>query len=134
MIKVPLTFKKMEIVDYDPQLDLVKVRILFHDGRAGKDKAFVKQIKIEDPAAHIAGWAKELRSLLREQHAKVALDDHPLAGHVVFTYTQEEDKVFERMTKFLMHMRERIRSSRLARESYYDLQLKIKDQKVVFTV
>jgi len=133
MIKVPLTFKRLEIVDYDPQLDQIRARILFHDGLAGKDKAFVRQFKIEDPASHVAAWVKELRNILREQHSKVALDDNPLAGHVVFTFTQEEDKVFERMTKFLMHMRERIRSSKLARESYYDLQLKVKDQKVEFS-
>jgi hypothetical protein len=53
------------------------------------------------------------------------LDDHPLAGALVLRFKQEEELVHERLAKFLAQARERIRSGKLAKLSYIDLEKKI---------
>lgn len=129
MKTIPILFKKLEIVDYDCQTDHFKIRLLINDG---KDKVMERYSTIENPGKQINEWMKEMRTKLREAHSKLSLDDHPLAGQIVFKYLQEEDIVIERMIKFLMRIKERVRSSRQARESYWDTQMKVKAQKIEF--
>lgn len=129
MRTVPITFKKLEVLDYDPQTDHYKIRLLINDGG---DKALEKYSKIDEPQKQIDLWLKDIRNKLREKHSKLSLDDHPLANQLVFKYTQEEDVVIEKMSKFLMRIKERVRSSRQNRESYWDMQMKVKNQKIEF--
>ena len=60
MKHVDVVFKKIEVTDYYCQLDQVKVRILFNDG---KDKALEKQVTIKEPS-------RLVQELLREIHTK----------------------------------------------------------------
>jgi hypothetical protein len=122
MKAVDVDFKKIDVVDYYSQLDQVKVRILFNDG---KDKALIKQFSITDPAKQASDMISEIRAKLKEQHREFTLDDHPLAGALLLRFRQEEDLLHEKMTKFLASVRERIRSGKLSKLSYFDLEKKI---------
>jgi len=123
MKPIDVNFKKIEITDYYSQLDQVKVRILFNDG---KDKAIEKQLTITEPTAHVTEWISEIRQKLKSSHSEFTLDDHPLAGVTLLRFKQEEDILMERMAKFLAQAKERIRSAKLAKLSYYDMEKKIK--------
>lgn len=129
MKKVPLFFKEMKIIEYIPKDDQVTIRIILNDGT---DKAFERTVTITEPEHMVNTWMQEIRNKVKKRHTHIDLDDSPLAGHVVITYEQEEDKLMEKMIKFLMHMKERIRSGKQHRMSYYDIMLKVKDQKIEF--
>ncbi|MBS3148552.1 hypothetical protein J4219_06700 [Candidatus Woesearchaeota archaeon] len=123
MKPVDITFKKIEVNDYYSQLDQVKIRILFNDG---KDKALEKQLTIKTPELHVQEFLKEIRTKLKQQHSVTTLDDDPLAATVVLRFTQETDIVEEKMTRFLSQVNERIRSGKLAKLSYWDMEKKVK--------
>jgi hypothetical protein len=122
MKAVDIDFKKADVVDYYSQLDQVKVRVLFSDG---KEKALVRQFSITDPAVQATEILSEIRSKLKEQHKVFSLDDHPLAGALILRFRQEEDVLHEKLSRFLAQTRERIRSGKLAKLSYFDLEKKI---------
>ncbi len=122
MKAVDVDFKKIDVVDYYSQLDQVKVRIVFSDG---KDKAIMTQLSITDPSKHAHEMISEIRTKLKQQHSEATLDDHPLAGALILRFKQEEDSVHEKVAKFLAQTRERIRSGKLAKLSYFDLEKKI---------
>lgn len=122
MKAVDVDFKKIDIVDYYSQLDQVKVRVLFSDG---KEKALIRQFSITDPGNQALEMISEIRSKLKEQHKVHTLDDHPLAGALILRFKQEEGMVHERMAKFLAQTRERIRSGKMAKLSYIDLEKKV---------
>ncbi len=123
MKAVDVDFKKVDVVDYYSQLDQVKVRVVFSDG---KEKALVKQFSITDPSKQAADLLSEIRTKLKEQHKESSLDDHPLAGALILRVKPEEDVLFEKMAKFLASVRERIRSAKLSKLSYFDTEKKIK--------
>ncbi len=129
MKAVDVDFKKIDVLEYYSQLDQVKVRILFSDG---KEKALVKQFSITDPVKQASEIIGEIRSKLKDQHKEFSLDDHPLAGQLILRFRQEEDVVHEKMAKFLAQTRERIRSGRLAKLSYYDMEKKISGFSALF--
>ena len=122
MKAVDVDFKKIDVVDYYSQLDQVKIRILFSDG---KEKALVKQFSITDPSAHASEFISEIRTKLKDVHKEFSLDDHPLAGALVLRFKQEEDAVHEKLAKFLAQVRERIRTGRLGKLSYHDISKKV---------
>lgn len=123
MKPVDVTFKKIEVNDYYSQLDQVKIRILFNDG---KDKALEKQLTIKTPELHVQEFLKEIRTKLKQQHSISTLEDDPLAATVVLRFTQETDVVEEKMSRFLAQVNERIRSGKLAKLSYWDMEKKVK--------
>ncbi len=138
MKAVDVDFKKADVVDYYSQLDQVKVRLLFSDAcvdngqgklgnrvAVGKEKALVRQFSITDPSRQSAELLSEIRTKLKEQHSVRTLEDHPLAGALVLRYKQEEDVLHDKLAKFLAQVRERIRSGKLAKLSYLDLEKKV---------
>jgi hypothetical protein len=129
MKTIPLTFKKIEVTDYYPQLEEFKIRILLNDG---VDKAFEKQEDIKDASAQVNGWFKEIRDKIKQKHSELDLEDHPLAGHVMIQYTQEEDRIMDQMARFLNKIKETVRSSKMNKDSYYDMQMKIKNKQIEF--
>ncbi len=122
MKAVDVDFKKADIVDYYSQLDQVKVRIVFSDG---KEKAIIRQFSITDPVVQATEMLSEIRTRLKEQHKEFSLDDHPLAGALILRFKQEDDVLHEKLSRFLAQTRERIRSGKLAKLSYFDLEKKI---------
>ena len=145
MKAVDVDFKKIDIVDYYSQLDQVKVRVLFSDAcvddsqgklgnkvAVGKEKALIRQFSITDPGTQALEMISEIRTKLKQQHSEVTLDDHPLAGALVLRFKQEEDSVHEKMAKFLAQVRERIRSGKLAKLSYIDMEKKVQGFSATF--
>ena len=123
MKTVDLFFKKVEVTDYYSQLDEVKVRILFNDGT---DKALIKQISIKEPQKQVREMLSEIRSKLKDKHKNSDSDDDPLSGALIIRFKQDTDVLEEKMSRFLMQVKERIHSGKLAKLSYYDLEKKIK--------
>ena len=130
MKRVDVGFKKIEIADYYSQLDQVRVRIIFNDGQ---DKALLRQITITDPEKHVEEWMTEIRMKLKDIHKEDTFDDHPLAGQVVLRFTQEQDVIQERMARFLGQTKERIRSGKLAKLSYFDMERRISGFSMTFS-
>jgi len=130
MKHVDVAFKKIEIADYYSQLDQVRVRIIFNDGQ---DKALLRQITITDPEKHVEEWMTEIRMKLKDLHKDDTFDDHPLAGHVVLRFTQEQDVIQERMSRFLGQTKERIRSGKLANLSYIDMERRVSGFSMTFS-
>lgn len=129
MKAVDVSFKKIDVLDFYSQLDQVKVRVLINDGQ---DKQLIKQISIADPSKHAMEFFSEIKSKIKEAHSERTLDDHPLAGALIIRCQQEEDVVLEKMAKFLGMVRERIRSGKLSKLSYFDLEKKIVGMKSEF--
>jgi len=129
MKAVDVDIKCCEVADYFPQLEQVKLRLLLDDG---KEKASIKQVELDDASRLANEWIREIRTKVKQAHQESSLDDHPLANTVVLRFKQEEDVLTERLAKFLNMVRERIRSGRLAKMSYFDLQQKVKGMKTTF--
>lgn len=123
MKSVEIVFEKIEVADYYPQLDEVKIHVHFSDG---KEKAIEKQVKITDPAKHVQEWITEIRTKVKQKHQEQTLDDHPLAGAIVLNFKQDIDVLEEKMARFLAQVKERIHAGKMAKLSYYDLEKKIK--------
>jgi oligoribonuclease NrnB/cAMP/cGMP phosphodiesterase (DHH superfamily) len=122
MKTVDVHFKKIDVIDYYSQLDQVKVRVLFDDG---KEKAFIKQVSVKDPSRIAAEWLYDIKQEVKDAHSELSLDDHPLANAVVLRFKQEPDIVEEKMARFLAQVKERIRAGKLANLSYYDMESKL---------
>ena len=123
MKSVEITFKKITVADYYPQLDQVKIHIHFSDGA---DKAIEKQIKITEPAKHVQEWLAEIRTKVKQRHQEMTLEDHPLAGTIVLNFKQDVDVLEEKMSRFLAQVKERIHAGKMSKLSYYDMEKKMR--------
>lgn len=129
MKTVDVDVRSCEVVDYFPQLEQVKLKLLLYDG---KEKASIKQVELTDAEKLAREWLAEIRGKLKAAHREDSLDDHPLAGALVLRFKQEEDVLFERLAKFLAQVRERVRSGKLEKLSYFDLAKKVKGASLKF--
>lgn len=130
MKEVELLLSKITIGDYYGQLDQVNFRIHYNDG---KDHVLSKQIKIENPQKHTSEWLTEIRKDVKKRHSELTLDDDPLAGALIIKYAQETDAIQDKMARFLKQVQERIRSGKLAKTSYWDLERQIKGMQLKLT-
>jgi len=65
MKAVDVVFRKIDVAEYYPQFDQVKVRLVYDDG---VEKASIKQFSITEPEKHAAEWFKEIREALKTAH------------------------------------------------------------------
>ena len=130
MKHVDVAFKKIEIAEYYSQLDQVRVRIIFDDGQ---EKALLRQVTITDPDKHVHEWLTEIRAKLKDIHTDDSDDYGPLAGHVVLRFAQEQDVIHERMARFLGQTKERIRSGKIAKLSYFDMERRVSGFSMTFS-
>jgi len=122
MKAVDVRFSKIDIVDYYPQHDQVKVRIVYDDGT---EKAYIKQVSITDADSHIRAWLADIRQQIKDTHQDISLDDHPLANALIIRYNEEPDVLRDRMTRFLQLVSQAIRTGKLSNLSYYDMEQKL---------
>ena len=118
MKAVDVNFKKVDVVDYYSQLDQVKIRIVYDDG---EEQAYVEQFSINDAETQSRKILADIRANLKSKHKDDDFDDHPLSGHLILRYKQEEDVIQDKMFRFLNQVKERIRSGKLANLSYFDM-------------
>lgn len=123
MKEVPLKITKVTIGDYYGQLDQVKFRVHYNDG---EDHVLSKQITVKDPSSHASEWMREIKKEMKQRHSEKSLDDDPLAGAIIFKYTQETDIVEDKIARFLKQVNDRITSGKRAKTSYWDLEKQIK--------
>ncbi len=119
MKSVAVKFLSAEVAAYNARDEHLELRVLLHDG---KDKALIKQLRLEDPAQQAEGILKEVCEKLKRAHGSPSYDDDPLSGLVHIKWTQDEELVQERLAKFLAVLREKIRNAKRKSISYYDLE------------
>ncbi|MBI4450608.1 hypothetical protein HY642_01415 [Candidatus Woesearchaeota archaeon] len=129
MQTIPVVFKNAEVLNYNPRDDMVEFRVVINDG---KDKAVVRRCKIADPEQLAAEVLNEVRTKLKEAHRHFTLDDDPLAGVVNVKFEQEIDEVESSLAKFLASVHNSVRSAKLSKLSYLDMERKVKGLKAEF--
>ena len=129
MKTVDITFKKAEVTNFQPREGTVEFRVVFNDG---KDKAVQRNCVIADPDVLAKDVLSEIRKKEKEMHRTLNLDDDPLASTVLIRIKGDEESIEETLTKFLSSIRERIKSAKLSRVSYYDMERKVKGFSVNF--
>ncbi len=123
MKAVNLTINKITIGEYYAQLDQVNFRVHYNDGN---DHVYTEQITVKDPESHVEKWLNSIKKEVKKRHAVLSLEDDPLSGALIVRYTQETDIIHEKMTRFVAQVRERIRSGKLSKLTYWDLEKQVK--------
>jgi len=119
MKRVDVKLLSAEVVEYNARDEHLEVRVLLNDG---KDKALVRQLRIEDPARQAEDVLKEISEKLKKAHQASAGDDDLLGGIVHIRWMQDEELAHERLAKFFAALREKIRNAQRKNISYYDLE------------
>lgn len=129
MKAVDLKFKSIEVTQFEPKTETVELRIIINDG---SDKALVKREKIEDPIKQAEAFISEIRTKIKKAHSEKVLDDDPLAGIVMVRMMYDEEELLEKMSRFLANIKERIRTARMNKLSYMDIEKKVRGAKLSF--
>ncbi|MEM2916121.1 MAG: hypothetical protein QXT19_02070 [Candidatus Woesearchaeota archaeon] len=130
MKTVPVKFISAEVASYNARDEHLEIRILLNDG---KDKQMIKQLHIEDPSGQANEILKEVREKLMKALASGPnYDDNPLSGIVNIRSLQDEELVEERLAKFIVALREKIRNAKRKNISYYDLEQQMRLLKTDF--
>ena len=129
MKPIDIKFKSIEVTGFDPRTETVELRITINDG---KDKALVRSCKIEEPLRQAEGFISEIRTKIKEANKEVCLDTDPLAGIVMVRVLHDEEELLEKMSRFLASIKERMRSARLGKLSYMDIEKKVRGAKTEF--
>jgi hypothetical protein len=130
MKSVAVKFITAEVAAYNARDEHLEVRLVLNDG---KDKQFLKQLRLESPAAQAEGLISEVRDKLKKAHgSRPTFDDDPLSGLVHIRWTQDEENVHERLAKFLAALHERVRNAKRKGLSYYDLERQMMASKTSF--
>ncbi|MEM4282180.1 MAG: hypothetical protein QXU88_01035 [Candidatus Woesearchaeota archaeon] len=129
---VDISYKKIEVEQFDPRTEEVSFRVIVNS--AGKEKAFVKRCKIIEPAILTKEVISEIRNKAKKADSGISFveDEGPLAGTVVVRTSNDIEELEEKMTRFFSSICERARSAKLGRLSYYEIEKSIKGMSLVF--
>lgn len=107
------------VVTYNARDEHLEIRVLLNDG---KEKALLKQLRIDNPSQQAEEIFKEIREKLKKAHSGSSFGDDVLGGLVHIRWTQDEELIQERLAKFLLALHERIRNAKRKNISYYELE------------
>jgi len=132
MKTVNIQFKKIEVTNFMSREGVVDFRVIVNTGGEA-DKALVKSCVIDNPEQ----LTKEIISEIRQKAKALGsgglvreIGDGPLGGVVILRVQNDEEELSEKIARFFASVRERIRSSKMARLSYFDMERKIKGMSV----
>ena len=131
MKPIDLKFTKIEVSGADSRNDLVEVTIIFDiDGQV---KGTKKQIKITDPKLDLNHYSSEILSEVREKvkNLRSAPSDDFISGLVAIKCMQDEEVLEQKLARFLMSIREKVRNGKRS-SSYYVLETDLKKLKLMF--
>ena len=129
MKRVDAKFLGAEVTKYNARDEHLEIRILLNDG---KDKAFSKQLRIEEPLRQAEELFKDIREKLKKAHSEGGFNDDVLCGLVHIRWMQDEELIQERLARFLLALHERIRNAKRKNISYYDLERQIVSARTSF--
>jgi hypothetical protein len=129
MKRVDVRLMAAEVAAYNAREEHLEIRIRLNDGR---DKALVKQLRIEHPSQQAEEIFKEIRDKLKKAHGSTGFGDDPLGGLVHIRWLQDEEIVHERLAKFLAALNEKIRNAKRKNISYYDLERQMRTARTSF--
>jgi len=129
MKSVAVKFISAEVSAYNARDEHLEIRVLLNDG---KEKALVKQLRLEQPMQQADEIFKEIREKLKKAHASSSFGDDPLSGLVHIRWMQDEELVLERLAKFLAALNEKIRNAKRKGLSYYDLERQMLSARIGF--
>jgi hypothetical protein len=128
MRTVNINFKKIEVTNFMSREGVVDFRVIVNTG-GDTDKALMKSCVIDNPDQ----LTKEVISEIRQKAKAMGssglvreIGDGPLGGVVILRVQNDEEELAEKMARFFGSVRERIRSAKLARLSYFDMERKVK--------
>ncbi len=105
----------------------VEIRIVLNDG---KDKALLKAVDLKNPEGSALAIFNEIRDKLKNAHK--GSGDGFLDGVVTIRFNQEEDFVIERLAKYFTTLRDKLRTNKFSKVSYWDLERSILTHKASF--
>ena len=122
MKPVDVLLKRAEVTGFDAKTGIVQYRIILNDG---KDKAIQRAEKIDDCQEIAQEIFSEVRTKMKALHRSSSLDDGPLANVVLIRIAGDEELLVERLSKFLMSIKEKIRNANSRKLSYLDTEKQI---------
>ncbi len=75
---------------------------------------------------------QEVRQKLKSANSEKTFDDDPLAGHVAIRFSKDEEELQHSLLKFYARAHDQIRSAKMSRLSYYEMERKIVGIKSIF--
>mgnify|MGYP001595628261 CR=1 FL=1 len=119
MKRVDVRLLGAEVTKYNARDEHLELRILLNDS---KEKAFSKQLRIEEPLRQAEELFKEIREKLKKAHSGPSFGDDVLGGLVHVRWMQDEELIQERLAKFLLALHEKVRNAKRKNISYYELE------------
>ena len=130
MKTIDVSFKGAEILLFDARTGAGQMRIIINDG---KDKAMVKEERFDkDPQSWALSVMHEVRQKLKAANSERSLEDDPLAGHVAVRFRKDEEELQQSLAKFYIKAHDQIRSAKMSKLSYYEMEKKIVGMKALF--
>lgn len=124
MKRVDAKFVRAEITNYAPRENKVEIRIVVDDGKL---RTFSKQLSIKEPSSQAEHLLLAVRKGLKTEHeSSMDVDSNdPLSGNVHVKWLQDEDRIQEKLARFLSEVKERMRTAMRQQASYYAVRQKL---------
>ncbi len=123
MKKIDLKFKKLEIVRAFPRDNSVEIKLTVNDG---KEKVFARSIKLDNTAEASDVLIRDVREKIKESNKLSTNPTDILSSILIVKFSDDDDVLMEKITKFLTSVREKFRVANSGRVSYYDIELQLK--------
>ena len=123
MKKIDLKFKKLEIVRAFPRDNSVEIKLTVNDG---KEKVFARSIKLDNTAEASDVLIRDVREKIKESNKLSTNPTDILSSILIVKFSDDDDVLMEKITKFLTSVREKFRVANSVRVSYYDIELQLK--------
>lgn len=123
MKKIDLKFKKLEIVRAFPRDNSVEIRLTVNDG---KEKIFARSVKLDNTAEASDVLIRDVREKIKESNKLSSNPDDILSSILIVKFSDDDDVLMEKITKFLTGVREKFRVANSGKMSYYDIEMQLK--------
>jgi hypothetical protein len=119
MKRIDVKMVSAQVSAYNARDEHLEITLLLNDGR---NKAFVKQLRLENPLSQAEELFREARDRIKKANPGSATDDDLLSSIIHVRWLQDEELITEKLAKFLAALHEKIRNAKRKNTSYYDLE------------
>jgi hypothetical protein len=120
MKRIEVKMLSAEVAKYNARDEHLELRFLLNEN--SKDKAFVKQLRLENPLTQAEEIFREIRDRIKKANSSNKFDDDLLSGIVHVRWQQDEELITERLARFLSALHEKTRNAKRKNLSYYDIE------------
>lgn len=124
---VDLSVNQISVLRFDPRREMVEFSLEYNDGQPREIR---QMTRIGDPELMASKVLKRIREGVKQSFSP-EFDDSPLAGIVSIRFRNDIDEMQDRLTNFFRTIVNGIRSSKMAKMSYGDMERKITGIKVL---